>query len=503
MSPDTERLLAASAVLAAYAAFCGLTAWRACRRRRSEAPPSDMPGTPPMLVAYASQTGFAEELAQRTAAMLQAGAVPVRVRGVDGLDADALASARRALFVVSTTGEGDAPDSAARFVHRVMGSSAMLQGLDYGLLALGDRSYVRYCDFGRRLDAWLQAQGARPLFSRIEVDGGATDALHRWQTHVEGIAGTAQGRASFAMEPDFAPWRLVERCVLNPNGLGGPVFRLAFEPLSGQPTWRAGDIAVLAPRNPPRAVQALLATLGLTGEAPAEGGTLSAVLATRQLPPDASALCGQSTATLLEQLTCLPRREYSIASVPEDGRLELLVRQVRNDAGGLGIGSGWLTTHVPIGGEVALRLRSNQAFRAPEQDMPMIFIGNGTGIAGLRAHLHARLRAGHRQNWLLFGERSRARDFLCGEEIEGWLTAGGLARLDLAFSRDEPRRYVQDALRDEAPMLCRWVDAGAVILVCGSLQRMAPGVHAVLQEALGGDVLTELAAQGRYRRDVY
>ena len=133
----------------------------------------------------------------------------------------------------------------------------------------------------------------------------------------------------------------------------------------------------------------------------------------------------------------------------------------------------------------------------------MIFIGNGTGIAGLRAHLHARLRAGHRQNWLLFGERSRASDFLCGEEIEGWLAAGGLARLDLAFSRDEPRRYVQDALRDETPLLRRWVDAGAVILVCGSLQGMAPGVHAVLQEALGTDTLTELAAQGRYRRDVY
>ena len=503
MSPDTERLLAASAVLAAYAAFCGVIAWRAARRRRPATTTAAMPGASPVLVAYASQTGFAEELAQRTAAVLQAGAVPVHVSDVDSLDAKALSSARRALFLVSTTGEGDAPDSAARFVRQVMGGAATLKGLDYGLLALGDRSYVRYCDFGRRLDGWLQAQGATPLFSRIEVDGGATDALHRWQTHVEGIAGTAQGRASFAIEPEFAPWRLVERRILNPNGLGGPVFRLAFEPLAGQPTWRAGDIAVLAPRNPPRAVQALLATLGFNGEAPAEGGALSAALATRQLPSDASALSGQSAATLLEQLTRLPRREYSIASVPEDGRLELLVRQVRNEAGGLGIGSGWLTTHVPIGGEVALRLRSNQAFRAPEQDMPMIFIGNGTGIAGLRAHLHARLRAGHRQNWLLFGERSRASDFLCGEEIEGWLAAGGLARLDLAFSRDEPRRYVQDALRDETPMLRRWVDAGAVILVCGSLQGMAPGVHAVLQEALGTDTLTELAAQGRYRRDVY
>jgi sulfite reductase (NADPH) flavoprotein alpha-component len=260
---------------------------------------------------------------------------------------------------------------------------------------------------------------------------------------------------------------------------------------------------VLAPRHAPQAVRTLLAVLGLDGEAPAEGGTVSAALAMRQWPSDVSTLRGLSAAVLLEQLPTLPRREYSIASVPEDGRLELVVRQVRGADGGLGIGSGWLTAHAPIGGEVALRLRPNQTFRAPEEDMPMIYIGNGTGIAGLRAHLHARLRAGRRRNWLLFGERSRGRDFLCGEEIEGWQAAGGLARLDLAFSRDAPRRYVQDALRDAAPTLRSWIDAGATIFVCGSLHGMAPGVHAALQDILGDEAVGELTAQGRYRRDVY
>ncbi|WP_347545432.1 sulfite reductase subunit alpha [Roseomonas sp. CAU 1739] len=500
MSPESGRLLAALAVLAAYAALCGLIAWRAARRRRPAAPAAVAAGAPPILVAYASQTGFAEELAQRTAAVLRAGAVPVRVSGVDGLDADALASARRALFLISTTGEGDAPDSAARFVRRVMGGPAALSGLDYGLLALGDSDYARYCDFGRRLDAWLQAQGATPLFDRIEVDGGAVEALDHWQAQVEGLAGTTPASTILALAEDFAPWRLVERCVLNPDGLGAPVFRLAFEPLAGQPCWQAGDIAVLAPCNPPRAVQGLLAALGLGG-----GGSpaLSEALATRRLPADASGLTGLAPAALLARLPPLPRRDYSIASIPEAGRLELLVRQVRGADGEIGLGSGWLTAHVPIGGEVTLRLRPNPAFRAPDQDVPMILIGNGTGIAGLRAHLQARRRAGRRRNWLLFGERSSARDFLCGEEIEGWLAAGDLARLDLAFSRDGPGRYVQDALRAAEPALRRWIADGAVILVCGSLQGMAPGMHAVLQEALGVEGLEALAAEGRYRRDVY
>lgn len=512
MLPETRRLLAALAVLLAYLAVCGLVAWRARRRRAAAAPPAESDdaapvGAAPVLVAHASQTGFAEELAQRTAAALRAGRVPVRVSGLDALDAGALAAARRAVFLVSTTGEGDAPDSAARFVRRVMAQPAALAGLEYGLLALGDRGYARFCEFGRRLDAWLQAGGARPAFPRIEVDDGAEEALRRWQDHLARFAGVAAAEAAPPAREGFAPWRLVERRVLNPDGLGAPVFRLGFEPLEGRPAWRAGDIAEVAPRHPPEAVAAFLAALGLSPDAAVRAGagaTLGAALAARLLPPDPASLAGLSPQGVLERLPPLPRRDYSIASVPEDGRLELLVRQVRREDGRLGLGSGWLTAHAPLGGEVALRLRGNRSFHAPEGDRPLILIGNGTGIAGLRAHLRARQRAGLHRNWLLFGERSRARDFLCGEEIMAWREAGLLARLDLAFSRDgSPCRHVQDLLPAAAPALRAWVAEGAAILVCGSLRGMAPGVDAALRGILGAGTLDDLAAEGRYRRDVY
>jgi len=62
---------------------------------------------------------------------------------------------------------------------------------------------------------------------------------------------------------------------------------------------------------------------------------------------------------------------------------------------------------------------------------------------------------------------------------------------------------VQHALREHADALRAWVERGAAIYVCGSLQGMATGVHEALAEALGTHVLDELAAQGRYRRDVY
>jgi sulfite reductase (NADPH) flavoprotein alpha-component len=198
-------------------------------------------------------------------------------------------------------------------------------------------------------------------------------------------------------------------------------------------------------------------------------------------------------------------REYSIASVPADGRLELLVRLQRREDGSPGAASGWLCEAAASADAIRLRIREHQRFRLGDNARrPMLLIGNGSGLAGLRGLLRARVELGVRENWLLFGERNAAHDFLLREELEGWQGSGWLEKLDLAFSRDQQQRlYVQDVLRARAALVRQWIDHGAAIYVCGSLQGMAGGVHEALGEILGGEVLAQLAADGRYRRDVY
>jgi len=202
--------------------------------------------------------------------------------------------------------------------------------------------------------------------------------------------------------------------------------------------------------------------------------------------------------------TTLPSREYSIASVPGDGSLQLIVRRMFRPDGTPGLGSGWLLDGVDVGGTVDLRVRANPGFRVPADGRPIVLVGNGTGLAGLRALLKARIAAGQARNWLLFGERNAAHDGFHVAELEGWRQAGLLQRLDLVFSRDQAqRRYVQHALEEAADELRRWVADGAAIYVCGSLRGMAPGVDAVLERIVGRDMLEAMAADGRYRRDVY
>src|SRR5690606_29593755 len=487
----------------AYVIACGWLLWRSRPRRDHD----DATGNgSQVLVAWASQTGFAQELAERTAATLAGAGVPVRLRELSQVDAAMLADSPRALFVASTTGEGDPPDPALGFVRDVMATPAALPSLQFAVLALGDREYEQFCGFGHRLDQWLRQSGATPLFDLVEVDNGDAGALRHWQHHL-GLLAQAPELPDWSPVA-YEPWQLRERAELTPGSAGGPVFHLALSPPAGTPPhWKAGDIAEIGPRNAADAVDALLGTLGLAGDAPVTSGkqtiALRDALACAHLP-EAAEVAGLDAQALPDRLKPLPHREYSIASMPHEGTLQLLVRHMRRPDGRSGLGSGWLCEHAALGSTIDLRIRANTNFHPPAPERPLLLVGNGTGIAGLRAHLAARVSAGARRNWLLFGERNRDRDFHYRDDIERWQADGFIERLDLAFSRDgDARRYVQHALHDAGDALRKWIDAGAAIYVCGSLQGMAPGVDAVLREMLGDARVEQLLLEGRYRRDVY
>src|SRR5690606_16368135 len=161
-----------------------------------------------------------------------------------------------------------------------------------------------------------------------------------------------------------------------------------------------------------------------------------------------------------------PLRSYSIASIPEEGPLTLLVRQVQQANGSLGIGSGWLTAWAMEQPPLQLRLRRHRAFHLPAAIKPVIFIHNGTGIAGIRALLAQRVKRGQQQNWLLFGERRQHTDFFFAKDIRQWQQQGFITHCDLAFSQDQPDKfYVQHALAAHSDRLQQWLAQGAAIYV--------------------------------------
>ena len=460
---------------------------------------------PAWLIGFASQSGFAEQLAWQTAGQLQAAGMPVNVQPLGNVSQDDLTRSENALFVVSTFGDGEAPDSARGFERGVLGQDLSLKGLNYSVLALGDRQYEHFCGFARRLHFWLTHQGGNPLFAPVEVDSGDTEALLTWQQQLGQLTGHAP--ATVWPTAQYDNWALTYRTLLNRGSVGSNIYLLGLTPPSPQ-NWLAGDLVEILPRNGPQAIEHFLAGLGLNGNdsvlLDGLAQPLDQALATRQLPDNRTHLVGLHAQALVDALVPLGLREYSIASIASDGVLELIVRQERHPDGSLGLGSGWLTEHATLGSGISLRLRRNSGFHLPQAPAPLILLGNGTGLAGLRSLLKARIADGQQRNWMLFGERNIAHDYLCQDELQGWLASGDLALLDLAFSRDQKEKiYVQDRLRESADVLRRWLADGAAIYVCGSLQGMATGVDQVLHDVLGREAVERLIEQGRYRRDVY
>lgn len=485
----------------------------AARAAHGQGVPTAVAGTlaaDTLLVAYASQAGQAERIALQSASALQQAGLRVAVQSVAQLTPETLRAHRRVLLVASSFGEGEPPDTARRFTRLLEQQTAgTLGSTHYGLLALGDRNYARFCGYGHALDDALRRAGAAPLFPLIEVDNGDAAALARWMQTLATLEGAEHlaldtPLADASPELPYTPWRLAGREHLNPGSEGGPLFELALT--SDTPaTWHPGALVEVQARHSAEAVDAWLAAAGLAGtdavRLHGQPCTLADALAQSVLPvPPLHFADAQACA---DALVPLAPRTYSVASLPEDGALQLLVRQERH-ADGLGLASGWLTAHAPLGTRVPMRLVANPRFDAAAGDVPCLFIGNGSGLAGLRAHLRARVQAGHRRNWLLFGERHSAHDTLCATEIAGWQANGFLPRLDRVFSRDGgAHRYVQDRLLAAADELRAWVADGAILYVCGSAQGMGSGVDAVLAEVLGADALDALIADGRYRRDVY
>jgi sulfite reductase (NADPH) flavoprotein alpha-component len=228
-----------------------------------------------------------------------------------------------------------------------------------------------------------------------------------------------------------------------------------------------------------------------------------------------------SAAEFLSLLKPLQHRAYSISSSskPDADNVSLTVGSVRYDAHGRqhkGVCSTFLADLLPVGGTVKVFFTPNNVFRVPADDsLPMIMVGPGTGIAPFRAFLQERqARKASGKNWLFFGDRNAASDFIYREEIEAMQAGGLLSKLDLAFSRDQAEKiYVQDRMKQNGAELFAWLEQGGYFFVCGDAYRMAKDVDQALHDIVrehgkysllqAVDYVNQLKKDKRYVRDVY
>jgi sulfite reductase (NADPH) flavoprotein alpha-component len=132
------------------------------------APPAS---SEPLTIVFASESGNSEKLAGDLAKAARKNRLKPTIIDMADLDVAELASAKRLVFIAATWGEGEPPSRSARAYAELMGENApRLDGVEFGVLALGDTAYVEFCAVGRAIDDRLATLGAKRVVERADCD---------------------------------------------------------------------------------------------------------------------------------------------------------------------------------------------------------------------------------------------------------------------------------------------------------------------------------------------
>nr|GFB96241.1 NADPH-cytochrome-P450 oxidoreductase [Tanacetum cinerariifolium] len=283
-----------------------------------------------------------------------------------------LAQEQNLLVIVSTHGEGEPPMSAEELHTFINGPRApKLPKLRYAVFALGDKSYLQYCQTGKDFDQKLADLGGTRLLDRVDADVAYKAPAAKWVEDVlnalTGANSTAEAPAATASAAVVAevvteytaenPWpaKVLESIQLNGRGSDKETYHIELDLAGSGLHYAPGDALAVVPAN--------------------------------HLP-------------LVEEV--------------------LLAARLSDTTAKHGVCSSFLADRVAVGDTARVYVQQNEYFRLPQNgETDIIMIGAGTGIAPFRAFVEERTELGSAgRNWLLFGNPHFTTDFLYQAE---WL----------------------------------------------------------------------------------
>ncbi|MDQ2733604.1 MAG: flavodoxin domain-containing protein, partial [Pseudomonadota bacterium] len=155
----------------------------------------------------------------------------------------------------------------------------------YAVLALGDRTYAKFCEFGKQLDERFAALGATRLIDRGEADNDVEDAfaafrsglwpqLHRQSPGTAVLAPVIEAdedevEERWTRKRPFAA-RFLRKDALTRGGSDKEVRHIVLSLAGSELHYEPGDALGVWPRNAPALVDGLLSLCALSGDSPVE-----------------------------------------------------------------------------------------------------------------------------------------------------------------------------------------------------------------------------------------
>jgi sulfite reductase (NADPH) flavoprotein alpha-component len=252
----------------------------------------DPPHAATVRILYASETGNAAALARDLEGRAKGLGLAATAEDLARYKTRGLKDEQLVLFIASTHGEGDPPESAAGFFEYLQGRKApSLEGLRYAVLALGDSTYEYFCEAGRRLDRRLEELGAGRLVDRRDCDvdyasdarAWMDEALARLQEETAApvpSSGAVSGSGSASLPPcgvaaapagpafDKArpfPAQVTANIRITGRGSSKDTRHLEFDLEGSGLDHLPGDALGVVPRNEPALVEELGSLFGWSG----------------------------------------------------------------------------------------------------------------------------------------------------------------------------------------------------------------------------------------------
>ncbi|PUB35431.1 sulfite reductase (NADPH) flavoprotein alpha-component [Elizabethkingia sp. YR214] len=318
----------------------------------------------------------------------------------------AFPKAQHILIFTSTYGLGDAPTNAKHFKN-LLAKFPQNQKVKYSVVGFGSKAYEDFCGYAVEIDKLLSEQNwAEPQLALHTVNDRSTTEFAEWAKQWSYETMIPLASAPSLYNQKTPPLKPMK--VVGKSEIVEEVttFKILLKP-GRTLSFKSGDLLAIYPDSDHK------------------------------------------------------ERFYSIGKV--DGAIQLVVKLYEN-----GLGSGFLYK-LKEGQEIKARIVKNSEFHFPKKANKVAMIANGTGIAPFLGMIEensketeARLYCGFRRSSKL----TKSYEDFAAENIQ----KGKLAKLNLAYSREEQSQYVMDLVKRDAAFFMDLLAQGGYIMICGALK---------------------------------
>lgn len=235
-----------------------------------------------LTILFGSHTGNCETLAHELSAKAESQSIEVEVSDMSTFKPRNLKKVQNLAILVSTHGIGEPPLQAEDLHEFLHGKKAPdLSHVKYSVLALGDSSYVDFCQTGKEFDAVLEKLGAQRMSPRQDCDVDYEDEAEKWQeavlqevahkseslpvVNVKGHEVLPESKPKYTRKNPFEA-TILEKIKLNGKGSSKETIHLELDLDGSGLKYEPGDALGVYGANPPSLVEKVLDATHLSGE---------------------------------------------------------------------------------------------------------------------------------------------------------------------------------------------------------------------------------------------